>query len=128
MAQMSDYLENAISSHVLRGVTFASPGTVYLALYSSNPGEDDTGTELSGSGYVRIPVTFSTPVDGETSNAFELLFPAATADWAGVTHMSLCDDISGGNMLMYQTLDATVNILLNNNFRVPIGELEVTFA
>lgn len=41
-----DYLENGVLN-VLRGVTFAAPAKVYLALYLNDPGEDGaSGTEV----------------------------------------------------------------------------------
>lgn len=49
-----DYLENGVLN-VLRGVTFAAPAKVYLALYLNDPGEDGaSGTEVSYAGYKRI--------------------------------------------------------------------------
>lgn len=128
MAQMSNYLENQLVNHVLRGIAFNTPGTVYLALYSTDPGEDDTGTELSVNGYARQSMLFGSPTDGQTSNGADIVFPAATADWDAVTHIGFRDAITGGNLLMHQALDASVLILLNNNFRIPIGDLDVSFA
>ena len=49
-----DYLENGVLN-VLRGVTFAAPAKVYLALYLNDPGEDGaSGTEVSYAGYKRM--------------------------------------------------------------------------
>lgn len=56
-----DYLENGVLN-VLRGVTFAAPAKVYLALYLNDPGEDGaSGTEVSYAGYKRIEIDFSSP-------------------------------------------------------------------
>ena len=58
-----DYLENGVLN-VLRGVTFAAPAKVYLALYLNDPGEDGaSGTEVSYAGYKRIEIDFSSPAE-----------------------------------------------------------------
>ncbi len=128
MAQMSDYLEENLVNLIFRNTTFSSPGTIYIALYSADPGEDDTGTELLADGYTRISTTFLAPADGVTSNINEIVFPAATADWATITHVGVRDAETAGNLLMHQMLDSSISILAGNNFRIPAGELEITFA
>ena len=45
MSQTSNYLENALLNAVLRSTSYTSPTTVYVGLYTSNPGEGNTGTE-----------------------------------------------------------------------------------
>ena len=68
------------------------------------------------------------PSDGVSLNDVEVLFSAATGDWVGVTHIGIRDESAGGNLLLYKALPATVNILNTNNFRIPINNLEITFA
>lgn len=48
MTALSNYLENKLLDAVLAGVPFTSPTKVYVALFTSNPGEDGTGTEVTG--------------------------------------------------------------------------------
>ena len=48
MAAASDYLEAALLDATLRATSYTSPSTVYLALYTSDPGDDNSGTECSG--------------------------------------------------------------------------------
>lgn len=48
MAEMSNYLENALINATLRNTSYTSPATVYLALYTSDPTDADSGTEVSG--------------------------------------------------------------------------------
>lgn len=131
MAQMSNYLENKLVDHVLRNTVFSTPGIVHVALYSTDPTESDIGTELEsvGSpGYARKTLSMGAPSDGVSLNDVEVLFSAATGDWVGVTHIGIRDESAGGNLLLYKALPATVNILNTNNFRIPINNLEITFA
>lgn len=44
----SDYLENKILDHVLNNTSYTSPTTVYFALFTSNPAEDGSGSEVLG--------------------------------------------------------------------------------
>jgi hypothetical protein len=48
MAELSNFLENSLLDHVLRGTSYTSPTTVYVGLYTSDPGDDNSGTECTG--------------------------------------------------------------------------------
>ncbi len=128
MAQMSNYLENKLIDHCFRNTPFATPGFVYVALYSVDPTDTDTGVELTGDGYARVQVTMGVDTDGTSLNTVEVLFAAATADWASISHIGIRDEATGGNLLMHQALTAPVAVLNTNNFRIPVGDLELTFA
>lgn len=128
MAQMSDYLENALANHVFRSTTMASPGLVYIALFSTDPGEDNSGTELAGNGYTRKQITFTVPSNGMISNNIEVSFPVASSDWNQATHIGILDDSVGGNLLMSKILTTPVTVLSGNNLRLAVGDLDLTFA
>ena len=131
MAQMSDYLEDKLIDHVFRNTTFTVPGVIHLALFSTDPLDDASGTELedgTSPAYTRITITMGVPSNGVSVNTNELLFSAATGDWVTVTHVAIFDEATGGNMLMHKILTTPVSVLNTNNFRVPIGDLELTFA
>lgn len=128
MAQMSDYLETNLINLIFRNTAFATPGTVYVALYSTDPTDADTGTELSGNGYARKAITFGIPTDGVSLNTADVVFDPATLDWAAVSHVGIRDALTGGNLLMHKALPAPVSILAGNSFRIPTGDFSVTFA
>jgi len=127
MAQMSDYLENTLIDHLFRNTQMATPGTVYVALYTDDPTDADTGTELTAGGYARKSFTLAAPSGGTASNDADIMFDAATEDWPTVTHIGIRDADTGGNLLMHQALATPVNILDGNNFRIPAGELTIAF-
>lgn len=110
MAGISNFLTHKLLDHVLRGVTYSPPSTVYMALYTSNPGDDDTGTEVSGNGYQRQPVTFSAASNRQIVNSNQVEFPEATGPWGTITHFGLRDAETGGNLLFYGALTAPVTI------------------
>lgn len=109
MAGKSNYLENAVLDHLLGGPDYARSATVYLALFNTAPNEAGGGTEVSGGGYARIPVTndptnFPPAVNGEKMLATIQTFPTSTTDWGTVVAMAIFDADPGGNMLFWANL------------------------
>ena len=127
MSFISNYLENKLVEHVFRANTMVSPAEIYVALYSSDPGEDNSGVELIGNGYTREIVTFGLPSDGVSYNDTDVVFNPATSDWPTVSHVAVFDLSAGGNMLFYGPLSASISITSGNNFRLPAGNLAVGF-
>jgi hypothetical protein len=107
VAALSNYLEEKIVEHFLRNSAVASPATVYLALFTSDPGEAGSGTEASYTNYARQAVAW-TALDGngQTKNTATITFPANGNASASViiTHAALFDAASGGNMLLHGAL------------------------
>lgn len=124
---MSNYLEAAILNAVFRNTPFTSPTTVYLALYTSDPTEADSGTEVTGGAYARRPVTFTVPTQvnnkATISNSAEIQFAEATANWGTVTHVGLRSAATGGNLLYYGPVSNARSILANDQLRFKVGEL-----
>ena len=104
-----DYLETGFLN-VLRGVTFAAPTKVYLALFLNDPGDSGAaGTEISYAGYARMEIAFSEPAASNggigIQNLSDITF-AAPADPAGtVTHIAIMDSLVflAGDVLFYLT-------------------------
>lgn len=125
MAQMSNYLENALLNAVLRGVAYTSPAKVYLALYTSDPTDADTGTEVSGGGYARQEVTCGAPADGVCSNSAEIKFPAASAPWGTVSHVGVRDAAEGGNLLYHAPASPAKPYDVGDQFVMDAGALTI---
>lgn len=128
MAEMSNYLENALINATLRNTSYTSPATVYLALYTSDPTDADTGTECSGSGYARQAITFGAPSNGVSTNSAAIEFAQAGNSWGTITHIGIRDALTTGNLLYHTPLDASKAIATGDVFRVAIGSLSVTLA
>jgi hypothetical protein len=128
MSEISNYLENALINATLRNTAYTSPTTVYVALYTTDPTDADTGTEVSGNAYARQSVTFSAPSNGATSNSAAVEFPQATGSWGTVAYIGLRDASSGGNLLYHTPLDASKTIATGDVFRIDIGSLTVTIS
>ena len=130
MAEFSNYLENAVINEVLRNTTYTSPATVYVSLYTSDPTDADSGTEVSTSGtaYARTAVTFGAPSNGVTTNSADVTFPTATASFGTVTHIGIHDASTSGNLLFHTPLDTAKTIDSGDIFKIETGNLSVTLA
>jgi hypothetical protein len=128
MAEMSNYLENALINVTLRNTAYTSPTTVYLALYTSDPTDADTGTEVSGGSYARQSITFGAPSNGVSTNTAAIEFPQCTASWGTVTHIGIRDALTTGNLLYHTPLDNSKTIDSGDIFKIAIGSLSVTLA
>ena len=128
MAEFSNFLENALINATLRATTYTSPATVYVSLYTSDPTDADTGTEVSGGSYARTAVTFGAPSNGVTTNSADVTFPTATASWGTVTHVGIHDASTAGNLLFHTPLDTSKTIDSGDIFKITSGNLSVTLA
>jgi len=128
MAEFSNYLENAIINAVLRNTTYTSPATVYVGLFTNDPTDADSGTEVSGGSYARTSVTFGAPSNGVSTNSADVTFPTATASWGEVTHVGLYDASTAGNLLFHTGLDTAKTIDSGDIFKITSGNLSVTLA
>lgn len=126
MTAMSNWLESRLLDHVLRNSAMASPVTVYAALFTSDPTDADTGTEVSGGSYARQAVSFGVVVSGETSNTAVITFPTATATWGVITHVGIYNAVSGGNLLFHGPLSSSELVLASQTFAFGVGDLKVS--
>ena len=128
MAEFSNYLENALINAVLRNTSYTSPTTVYVALFTSDPTDAGSGTEVSGGSYSRTSVTFGAPSNGVTTSNADCTFPQATASWGTVGWIGLNDASTGGNLLFHTPLDTSKTIDSGDIFKIASGSLTVTLA
>lgn len=128
MAEMSNYLENALINVTLRATSYTAPTTVYVALYTTDPTDADTGTECSGTSYARQSVTFGAPSNGVTTNSAAVEFPQAGGSWGTIAFIGIRDASTAGNLLYHTALDASKTIETGDVFRIASGSLSVTLA
>ena len=130
MAEMSNYLEVALLNGTLNGTTYTAPAAVYVALYTTDPTDADTGTEVSGGSYARTAVTFATAsgTSGSVASNADCTFTQATGSWGTVGWIGLMDASSGGNLLYHTALDVAKTIDSGDIFKIASGSLTVTLA
>jgi len=128
MTYFSNYLENALINATVRNTTFTSPATVYLGLFTTDPTDAGTGTEVSGGSYARQAITFSAPSNGVTSNNAQVTFPTATANWGTVGWIGIYDALTSGNLLYHAPLTTSKTIANGDVFIVSSGNLTLTLS
>jgi hypothetical protein len=132
MAEMSNYLENALLNATLNATTYTAPATVYVSLWTSDPTDAGSGTEVStsGTGYARTAVSFATAsgTSGNVLNDADVTFPTATGSFGTVGWIGINDAITGGNLLYHTALDTAKTIDSGDIFKISTGNLSVTLA
>jgi len=128
MAEMSTYIEDALINATLRNTSYTSPTTVYVGLFTSDPTDAGSGTEVSGGSYARTAVTFGAPSDGTSLNSAAVEFPQATASWGTVGWIGIHDAATSGNLMYHTALDTSKTIETGDIFKIAVGSLSVTLA
>ena len=136
MSAASNFLENAVIESTLRGAAFPTITKVYVALHTNDP-TDAGGEEVTSAiwpSYARqdaakggvISAGWTAAVDGVSKNALQLIFPVfdGAADLT-VTHFSLHDAATGGNMLVHAPLLAQRTVQNGDVFVVDTQKLTV---
>lgn len=104
----SDYLENAILTHLFGGSPTLDPLTnVYVGLTTSDPtdaGSPLTEPTIGVNGYARINLAVGalTISGNNVSNTSDASFPQSSGAWASgteLTHFFLADAATSGNIL-----------------------------
>jgi hypothetical protein len=97
-----------------------------VALYTTDPTDADTGTEVSGGSYARQAVTFGSPSNGVSTNSASVTFPTATGNWGTITHIGIRDASTAGNLLYHTPLDTSKTVNTSDVFTISSGNLSVT--
>jgi hypothetical protein len=130
MSCLSNYLQNKLIDQVFRGQAFSFPATLYMALFTVQPTAAGGGTEVSGTGYARVPfvgsladwagtqgagtTVASSGTSGATSNNAVINFGSPTAAWGVVVGFAIFDAATGGNMLMFGALNNSKSVNAND--------------
>ena len=104
-------------------------GSLYIALFTTTPGETDTGTEATYTSYVRKAVargagTWTVDQDGSTDarvrNAAVVTFATSTGGTNVITHFGVYTALTGGDLIHYGSVGASQTI---NNGDTPKFEI-----
>lgn len=128
MSQLSNYAEGKLVEHLLGVASFTMPSTIYLALYTSDPTDANSGTELSGSGYARQTITFGTHSNGTSLNTSAETFTASGGNFGTITHIGLLDASTSGNLLCFGALAVSKTVNDGESISFAVGSISVTLA
>jgi hypothetical protein len=75
MSAFSNYYENKIIDHMIRGEVFAPPISVYIALFTAEDGleENSPTAEVVGGNYTRQKVILTPANEGATHNLADVI-------------------------------------------------------
>ena len=128
MAALSNYAENEMLDHMLGTGSFTAPSNVFLSLWTSDPTDAGSGTELSGSGYVRKDINFGAASSGVATSSGVVTFDTASGSWGSVTHIGIHDAVSSGNLLFHGALTASKTIASGDIMQIADGAITITAA
>ncbi|MFG6573209.1 hypothetical protein ACGYLO_16570 [Sulfitobacter sp. 1A13353] len=124
---LSNYAENLVAKWLFTGDSATRPTAWHVALFTSDPTDAGSGTEVSGGSYARKSASFTVTSD-MARNSAGVEFDAATASWGTVTHFGVYDASTGGNLIVHGALTSSVAISSGDVLRFDAGELDVTFS
>ena len=129
---LTDTFEDRVLNWLLTTNSVTRPTTWYVGLFASGnaPTDSTSGTELSGSNYSRVQVTFSVSGTSPTTatNTATLTFPTASGSWGSVTTAGIFDASSSGNLIAYANLSNAKTVEANDILQIASGQLDVTLT
>lgn len=126
---ISTYLADALLDHITGEAAYTAPTTINVHLYTSDPGVDDSGNEVSDTvddtAYAEQAVTFAAAATREAASDSTVTFPAVVYGSGGaafdVTHVALKDQ--AGNLLVYEALATAKEQVAGDVFQYDAGDL-----
>jgi hypothetical protein len=119
----SNYAENLVAQWMLTTNSVTRPTAWYVALFTTDPAEAGSGTEVTGGSYARQSVTFSV-TNNTASNTGIITFSSMPA--ATVTHFGLYDASTSGNLLYYGALTSSRTTQAGDDAEFAVGTLTIS--
>jgi hypothetical protein len=132
MTALSSFAEVKVLDLLFRNTAYTAPNA-YLGLFTSDPTDSASGTEVSGNNYARVQIdnkmaaaTTGSDNSSISSNA-NITFPAASGgDFGTITHIGIFDASTSGNLLAHGALTASKIISDGDTFQINSGSLTIT--
>lgn len=137
MSDLSTYLQQELLDHLLVNGTYTKPATLYVGLFTANPGEAGATGEVSGGSYARVALTNNnvnfplSPTTGTPSktNGTTITWPTASAAWGLVTHWAIYDTLaSTTNMIAHGALSTPRTVAIGDTPKAVAGALSITLS
>ena len=128
MTALSNYAELKVLDHLFRNTSYTSP-SAYMALFTDDPTDAGTGTEVTGNGYARVQIDnkMAAAASGQIVSNADITFPTATGGAFGtITHIGIYDASTSGNLLAHGALSASRTISDGDTFQINSGSLTIT--
>lgn len=127
IAQDGTWANIVVTASTSGASTVSVDQEVYAALYTTNPTDADSGTEVSGVNYTREIPDFGAAASGVRATQADCQFNVADAGgWGTITHVGIRDDISAGNLLYHGALAVSKAVAESDSFVFRSGDLSLT--
>lgn len=135
MGSLSNYVELEVLDQIFGASDYAEPATLYIGLSKDDVLDDASGlNEPTGGDYAAVSVannktTWTTAAAGALSNAIEIAFPTASANWGTVTHFAIwihATNRTASDLVGHGTLGAPKAIDSGDTAKFAVGELDIT--
>lgn len=126
MANMSNYLRDALGDHVVLGTTYTPPADLYVGLCSVAPDAASIGTEVTGGSYARQLVTYTADAGGAGLYTNPLVtFADMPAE--SVVGLIIMDAATGGNFLFFDSY-AAVTVAATDTYVIAADTMKISFS
>ncbi|GAA0945976.1 phage tail fiber protein [Actinocorallia libanotica] len=113
---------HAFLNSLCKGSAFTPPAGVYIKLHVGDPGGNGTANPAAETR--RVQAVFATDAaNGQISNTTALTWSGVTGN-EDYTHFSAWSAATGGTFEFSGLMTANA-VLVNDNFSIPVGELDV---
>lgn len=127
MSDFTDYAENLLLAWMFTTGAAVRPTAWYVALHTADPGETGDANEVlvgDDADYTRKTMTYAAPSGGQSLSTLAVAHtPAVGATAYTVTHLSICDALTAGNVLMKGALAVPRTIDNANPLSLSAGDL-----
>lgn len=128
MSAASNYTENLALNWLLTTGSATRPTAWYVALFTTDPTDAGSGTEVSGTNYTRKAVTFSVTDDTATNSGAVTFDAAGSGGWGTITHIGVYDASSSGNLLFHGAVTTSKTIDEGDTFSISTSNLSIVLA
>lgn len=122
-AMKSSYLRDKFVKLIANQQSFSAPSGLYLAIFSSDPTIDNTGTEAAGGSYARQQLSFAAASNGTIQSNTTESFTMPAGTW---THWGIFDASTSGNLLYFGAFDIGITTAGGGTIPIASGDISIT--
>lgn len=131
MGSLTNYAELEVLDHILKTGSYSPPGTVYLALFTADPGETGSvAAEADYTGYERAAITFGAADARAITQNAQVNFPASTGGSSVCSHWGLmaAGTKTVSDMIAYGAFTTPKTVTSGYQPFVATGKVVVSFS
>ncbi len=122
---MASAIADAILNAYCRSVAWTDPVAFYVKLHTGDPGA--AGGNNAFGDTRRVAATFSAASGGAITTSADINWTALTASGT-LSHVSFWDDVTAGNFLGSDGLEASRVVAVDDNYTISAGDIDITLG